>query len=100
MRHASAAIKEASIAPAQGVMRERFHLVDIAEFNSNGICSCEFFECGHGPKLRGMSSVEQAMGKHRCQHIEAARSFALDVALKCHHVERYAGSGRQREEAV
>jgi hypothetical protein len=87
--------------PALGVMRNNDRLVDIAGYSRNGSCSCPFFQCSEGMEkaLKVKTSVEQAMGQHRCQHIVAARSFALDVALRVHEVERYAVHAHgQREE--
>ena len=77
----------------------RFHVVDIASNNCNGQCGCEFFSFTHAPALAKLLPSDRGMGKHRCSHIEAARQFALDVALHGHEYERYKDAGRQREEA-
>ncbi len=80
----------------------RFHMVDISSFNGIGMCACEYFQMTLAPSLRRMDRIQlQAAylfaSKHRCHHIQAARDFALDVALKSHDRERYAGT-KQREE--
>lgn len=62
----------------------RFHLVDIASFNRNGQCDCEYFSCGLGPKVAALLPEHQAEGRHRCAHIAAARDFALDLSLTAH----------------
>lgn len=81
-----------------GYLDVRFMLVDIAANNLNGGCSCEFFSFVQGPALAKLLPSERAMGKCRCSHIEAARQFALDVALHANEHDRYAKAGRQREE--
>lgn len=77
----------------------RFHVCDLAAFNNNGQCGCEFFSFVHAPALARMLPSEQGAGRCRCSHLEAARSFALDVALKAHEHDRYRGARGQREEA-
>lgn len=76
----------------------RFLLVDIADFNGNGICACEWFQHELKKLLNKELPSEQAIGKHRCQHISAVRDFALDLSLKCHELERYKNANGQREE--
>lgn len=70
-----------------GMLDHRWHLVDIAEFNGNGFCGCEFFAFRQQPLLTRATPAEQGMGKWRCKHIVAARDFALDVALRAHRYD-------------
>lgn len=83
-----------------GVMEMRFHKVDIARFNCNGECGCEYFTTTLQKELRKLSASEQALGLFRCSHIEAARDFAVDVAVAGHEHQRLRvnGNGKQREE--
>lgn len=80
-----------------GQLDVRFHLVDIALFNANGQCACEWFAFKLGPAVSRVPLPEQGAGKWRCSHIEAARNFALDLSLKQHDRDRHERAGRQRE---
>ena len=82
-----------------GTLDVRFHVCDLESYNCNGGCSCEFFSFVHAPALSRMLPSEQGAGRCRCSHLEAARSFALDVALKAHEHDRYRDARGQREEA-
>jgi len=83
-----------------GVLEMRLHKVDIARFNCNGECGCEYFTTTLQKELRKLKPAEQALGLHRCSHIEAARDFAIDVAIAGHeHLRlRVNGNGKQKEE--
>lgn len=81
-----------------GTLDLRFHKVDIANWNQNGECSCEYFQIKLAPVLSRLPLPDQGAGLHRCHHIRAAREFALDVSLRAHERDRYAHAGRQREE--
>ena len=70
--------------PCQGVVEEQWHLVDIAGWDRNGGCGCEYFEMCLEPLLSRMAPNERAAGPHRCRHIHAARDFALDLSLASH----------------
>lgn len=85
--------------PTVGTLDVRFHVCDIAAFTNNGQCGCEFFSFVHAPALSRMLPSEQGEGRCRCSHIDAARGFALDVALKAHEHVRYKDARGQREEA-
>jgi hypothetical protein len=78
-----------------GMMDHRFHLVDLAFYNNHGKCSCEYFMYDREPKVSRETPVEQSMGKWRCQHIDAARDFALDVALRAHERENQKKGGNE-----
>lgn len=80
-----------------GRLDHRWHLVDIAAFNLNGQCSCEYFCYAVGPQLRLLSPAAQGDAKLWCTHIAEARRFALDVALKAHEDARL---GLREEEAA
>ena len=86
--------------PVRGTMKEREHLVDLSGYSNSGQCSCEFFQCVMEPLLKNEPTVVQAVGQHRCQHIHAVRSWALDLALRCHELDRYKDARGQREENV
>jgi hypothetical protein len=97
-RAASGRRAQAGNPPCAGVVDVHWHTVDIAAFNLNGACSCEYFERVLAKDLRRTSSADQGAGLKRCKHIHAARDFDLDVRLRCHETARYAAAGRQREE--
>lgn len=78
---------EAQVELAKAELDVRFHTVDISTYNRNGWCSCEYFEFSLATKLRGILPNQQAEGRYRCSHIDAARDFALDVALVVHKQE-------------
>ncbi len=80
-----------------GILAIRWHLVDLSPWQRNGECSCEWFDYSLRKRLRAMPEAEQAMGKARCSHIDAAREFALDLSLMRHDRERNAHTN-QREE--
>ena len=71
-----------------GVLRERWHMVDIAMNNCSGECSCEYFSFTLGPKVRALPADQQRLGRNRCSHIEAARNAALDITLRAHQEMR------------
>lgn len=81
-----------------GTLDLRFHTVDIADNEGNGCCSCEYFQFTMGPRLSGMLPNERREGKCRCSHIQAARNFALDLALYVHDIEQHKDARGQREE--
>jgi len=83
-----------------GVLEMRFHKVDIAGYNCNGECGCEYFAVTLQKQLRQAPKSEWNLGLHRCSHIEAARDFAIDVVVTSHeyHRLRVNGNGKQREE--
>ena len=80
-----------------GQLDVRFHLVDIAANDMAGKCSCEFHQYRVQPELNHIPIAERAQSRHKCAHVDAARAFALDVALKLHERERHARANGQRE---
>jgi len=80
----------------QAELDVRFHTVDIAALGMNGECGCEYFQMSLRKQAAASSPVEQAAGRFRCQHIHAARDFALDVSLRSYERDRLGG----REEAA
>lgn len=68
----------------QGKLRLREHKVDISEYGFSGWCSCEYFEFTCAPELAKLSRSQQGAGTHRCQHVWAARDFALDLSIMAH----------------
>lgn len=78
----------------------RWHKVDIARNDLNGECGCEHFQFTLRKELRKVSKEDRAMGLCRCAHIEAARDFAIDVAVATHEQYRLAVNGKkgQKEE--
>jgi hypothetical protein len=71
-----------------GTLDVRFHTVDIAAYGLNGGCGCEYFLFSLRKELEGAGRDERLAGAHRCQHIDAARDFALDLSLRAHEHER------------
>ena len=71
----------------QGVVEERWHLVDISSFDGCGQCDCEWHQCSIAPKLRKMEKSARIFRPIRCQHVSFARTFILDVLLKLHIME-------------
>lgn len=69
-------------------LSERFHKVDISSYAYNGKCGCEAFAFGIEPTLSRLPEEEWSLGMWRCQHIDAARNFALDLALHAHAKEQ------------
>jgi hypothetical protein len=72
----------------KGFIEERYHLVDIASYNTNGACSCEWFHYELAPKVKKMSKGQRLTNPLRCAHISIARSFCLDVLLELHNWEQ------------
>lgn len=64
-----------------GVLVPRTHLVDIAAYNGNGKCACEFFDFRLRPKVEAMNRAQRQEVRLRCGHIFAARDHALDALL-------------------
>lgn len=60
-------------------VEERWHIVDIAGYDANGTCSCEFFQFRLEPIIVRLPAG--SLERHRCSHIQASRDFALDVYL-------------------
>lgn len=73
------------------VLEPRWHQVDIALWEGNGQCSCEFFAYTLGPLVRKLDKAQRSAGLHRCLHIDAAREFAVDLAIKMHERQRLKG---------
>jgi hypothetical protein len=85
-----------------GRLDVRLHLVDLAVAHPVGTCQCEHYQFNLGPKVNKLSPSElkaltqQQARALRCSHIEAARTAAIDIAIRCHEQER--GNGSQQEE--
>ena len=79
---------------------ERWHRVDLTAGGFNGVCSCEYFAFALGPEVRKLSKADQALGIHRCQHISAARDFALDARLMAEEKWRTKQANGKREACV
>lgn len=83
----------------------RWHLVDIACFQTIGQCSCEHFQFTLQKELTKIAPsllrtlTQRTADKLRCAHIIAARSYALTLTVRQHEEQRLAGAGRQTEEA-
>ena len=65
-------------------LRRRWHLCDIAAHDLAGECDCEFYQMTKLKEVRRMTKEERMSFDDRCHHLEAARTFALDVALHAH----------------
>jgi hypothetical protein len=80
----------------QGVLKTRWHLVDLAAYRPIGQCSCEHFSYRLQANLSKISPSELykmtqgEAARLRCTHIEAARALALDLTVNQHvkHEER------------
>lgn len=83
-----------------GALEARWHKVDIARCDLNGECGCEHFQMTLFKELKRLTKAQRALGPFRCAHIEAAREFALDVAVAGHEKQRLLINGRngQKEE--
>jgi hypothetical protein len=79
-----------------GVLRAKWHLVDLAAFRPIGQCSCEHFafrlqaNLAKIPPNQLYNLTQGEAARLRCTHIEAARSLALDLTVSQHvkHEER------------
>lgn len=56
-------------------------LVDICALGGNGQCGCEDFAFRQRPALDSGQP-----GWHRCKHIERAREWELDEAIRIHNL--------------
>lgn len=63
-----------------------WHHVDIATYEGHGGCSCEKFRFLEY-ELRKTPPRTWINGAYRCQHIDAARQFALDIGV-IQHIRR------------
>jgi hypothetical protein len=74
----------------QGVLQDRWHLVDLACFRPIGQCSCEHFafrlqaNLAKIPPSQLYKLTQNEAARLRCSHIEAARALALDLTLNQH----------------
>lgn len=64
-----------------GLLVPREHLVEISAYDANGKCACEWFDFNLRPQVEAMSFLQRMEVRLRCEHIEAARDFALDRQL-------------------
>lgn len=60
---------------------DEYHLVDIAEFNGSGRCSCIRWDTVCWPLIKTTGSLPPSK---RCRHIRAAREMACTIAIRQH----------------
>lgn len=82
----------------------RWHLVDVAPFWPLGQCGCEHWvftlrkEIEAVPPFRLATLTQREADRLRCAHVEAARTCALNAAIRGHEAART--GGRREEDAA
>lgn len=77
-----------------GPLGIRFHLVDISCWDPIGECSCEHFQYRLKKEVEKISPIklrqlsQSEAHRLRCTHIEAARTYAIDLSIRQHQREQ------------
>lgn len=80
-----------------GKLKTRYHLVDIACFWPLGQCSCEHWSFRLKGEIEALPPsafgklTQREADKLRCSHIEAARTCALNIAIRSHELSQTKG---------
>lgn len=86
-----------------GKLDRRWHRVDILSWGGHGGCACEKFDLGLRVELSKTRPSTWVEGRFRCEHIDEARTFAVDLAIRMENMERmrpYANGRRELDESM